>query len=260
MAAPVEKENVVVAIVNDLETGGTDCTRCAVTQVSLHAVRLDTFELMETYSAYVYPYCKKEGINKPKKKALKNKYDEGEEDLMDYEEKALEVSGITMDMLYSMGKPIEEVAGEVCEFIKRNTLPVTINNRPIMVGHNPQFDKGFFQQMMVYTDMWPQFCKVVRGNKDFWGNFQPALVDTIIMCQLALDDDKSINTWKLESMANRLGIDLDDAHNSDADTMASREILKVLVAWMRAKGQGSDSSFGGFAMEKKEKLRDHFRL
>ena len=44
MAAPVEKGNVITAIVYDFETGGLDCTRCAATQISLHAVRLDTFE------------------------------------------------------------------------------------------------------------------------------------------------------------------------------------------------------------------------
>lgn len=73
MAAPVEKGNVVVAIVYDFETGGLDCTKCAATQISLHAVRLDTFEVMEKYQAYIYPYNKKENIGKPKKKVLKNK-------------------------------------------------------------------------------------------------------------------------------------------------------------------------------------------
>lgn len=59
MAAPAEKVNIVTAIVYDFETGGTDCTRCAATQISLHAVRLDTFEVMEKYSSYIYPYNKK---------------------------------------------------------------------------------------------------------------------------------------------------------------------------------------------------------
>ena len=64
MAAPVEKGNVITAIVYDFETGGLDCTRCAATQISLHAVRLDTFEVMEKYSAYIYPYNKKPEICK----------------------------------------------------------------------------------------------------------------------------------------------------------------------------------------------------
>lgn len=59
MAAPIEKTNVVTAIVYDFETGGKECDRCAATQVSLHAVRLDTFEVTGKYSAYIYPYNKK---------------------------------------------------------------------------------------------------------------------------------------------------------------------------------------------------------
>ena len=55
MAAPVEKGNVITAIVYDFETGGLDCTVCAATQISLHAIRLDTFEVMEKYAAYIYP-------------------------------------------------------------------------------------------------------------------------------------------------------------------------------------------------------------
>ena len=55
MAAPVEKGNIVVAIFYDFETGGLDCTKSAATQISLHAVRLDTFEVMAKYNAYIYP-------------------------------------------------------------------------------------------------------------------------------------------------------------------------------------------------------------
>ena len=98
MAAPVEKTNVVTLIVYDFETGGLDCTKNAATQISLHAVRLDTFEVMDKYMAYIYPYAKKNDIGKPKRKVLKNKYDVEEEELMEYDDKALKYSDITMDM------------------------------------------------------------------------------------------------------------------------------------------------------------------
>lgn len=260
MAAPVEKGNVVVAIVYDFETGGLDCTKCAATQISLHAVRLDTFEVMEKYQAYIYPYNKKENIGKPKKKVLKNKYErEDEEELMGYEQKALEYSDITMDMLYSMGVPLQDVCREICDFILRNTLPVVASNKPFLIGQNPLFDKGFLQQIMLYSGLWGEFTKLVRGAKDFFGNFQPAQLDTIILSQLTFDNDKSINTWKLESMAERLGIDLDDAHDADADVTATREIVRVLTARMR-NHDGSDNAVGSLAVEKREKLRNHFKI
>lgn len=260
MAAPVEKSNVVTAIVYDFETGGLDCTRCAATQISLHAVRLDTFEVMEKYQAYISPYNKKTDMGKPKRKVLKSKWDnDTEEELMDYDTKALEISGITMDILYQMGKPLEEVCQEICDFIGRNTLPVVAGNKPFMVGQNPLFDNGFMQQIMLYTGLWGDFCKLVRGHKDFWGNFQPTQLDTILLSQLTFDNDKSISTWKLESMAERLGIDLDDAHDADADVTATREIVRVLTSRMRNEGGGSNA-VGSLVVEKKEKLRDHFKL
>ena len=261
MATPVEKGNVVVAIVYDFETGGLDCTNSAATQISLHAVRLDTFEVMAKYSAYIYPYNKKKDFGKPKRKVLKNKYEDDEEtELMEYGKVALEYSAITMDMLYSLGKPIEDVCREICDFIKANTLPITSTNKPFMVGQNPLFDKGFMQQIMIYTGMYAEFSKLVRGAKDFWGNFQPAQLDTIILAQLALDNDKSITTWKLEASAERLGIDLDDAHDADADVTATREIVRVLTARMREQGNGGGAAIGSLAAEKREKLRDHFKI
>lgn len=260
MAAPTEKSNVVTAIVYDFETGGLDCTRCAATQISLHAVRLDTFEVMEKYQAYIYPYNKKSDFGKPKRKVLKSKWDnDADEELMDYDAKALEYSDISMDMLYKMGQPLEDVCREICDFISRNTFHVVAGNKPFMVGQNPLFDKGFMQQIMLYSGLWGDFCKLVRGAKDFWGNFQPAQLDTIILTQLTFDDDKSVSTWKLEAMAERLGVDLDDAHDADADVTATREIVRVLTSRMRNSTSGNHA-VGELAVEKKEKLRDYFKI
>jgi len=257
MAAPKQKSNVITAIVYDFETGGTDCTKCAATQISLHAVRLDTFEVMDKYNSYIYPYFMKPDIGQPKRKVLKSKYDTEEQELMEYSERASAVSGITMDMLYSMGKPLEDVCDEICEFIENNTFEVVTSNKPFFIGQNPQFDSGFMQQIMLYTDRWGKFIKLVRGNKDFWGNFQMAQLDTIILNQLTFDDDPSIETWKLEAMAERLGIDMDDAHDADADVVATREITRTLTGRMRSKG---GTIINELAEEKREKLRDHFKI
>lgn len=256
MALPTEKSNVVTAIVYDFETGGLDCTKNAATQISMHAVRLDTFEVMGKYNSYIYPYSKKEGVGKPKRKVLKTKYEDDETELMEYEERAMGITGITMDMLFSQGRPIETVCKEIIEFIKSHTFPVPPSNKPFMVGQNPMFDSGFLQQIMLYSNLWGEFCKIVRGAKDFWGNFQPLQLDTIILSQLTFNNDKSVATWKLEAMAERLGIDLDDAHDADADVTATREIVRALTARMREEG----GAVGSLAVEKKDKLRNHFKI
>ena len=77
---------------------------------------------------------------------------------------------------------------------------------------------------------------------------------------MTFDNDKSITTWKLEAMAERLGIDLDDAHDADADVTATREIVRVLTARMREQSSGGGNAVGSLSAEKKEKLRDHFKI
>lgn len=257
MAAPKQKSNIITAIVYDFETGGLDCTKCAATQISLHAVRLDTFKVIGKYNSYIQPYYKKPDVGKPKRKVLKNKYDNEEQELMDYTERAMAVSGITMDVLNTMGKPLEDVCDEICDFIEGHTFDVVAGNKPFFIGQNPMFDMGFMQQIMMYTDRWPRFIKLVRGTKDFFGNFQMAQLDTILLNQLTFDDDPSVETWKLEAMAERLGIDMDDAHDADADVVATREIVRTLTGRMRSKGGGTDNEL---AKEKHEKLRDHFKI
>lgn len=259
MAAPTEKGNTVVAIVYDFETGGLDFAKSAATQISLHAVRLDTFEVIGKYQAYIYPYHYKENMGKPKRKTLKSKYDDDVAPLMEYSDKSMQVSGLTMDILYQHGKPLETVCTEICDFIENNTLPIVATHKPFMVGQNPSFDKGFMQQIMLYAGLWGRFTKLVRGDNDFWGNFQPTQLDTIILSQLALNDDKSFSSWRLEAVSEKLGIDLDDAHDADADVTATREVVRILTARMRD-SNGDGNAVGSLSTEKKDKLRNHFKI
>ena len=254
-----EKSTIITAFVFDFETGGLDPQKCAATQLSVHAVRLDTFEVMETYNMYFYPYDYK-SLEKPARKVLKSKYDQEETKPMLYEKRALEYSAITMDMLNNLGTDLNEACNELIEFFKRNTFNVTKSNKPILVGQNVLFDMGFLTQILLYTDLWGEFTKIVRGIKDYWGNFQPYYIDTICLSQLAMAHDKSVNSWKLELEAERLGVELDDAHDADADVTATREILRTLTARMRMEDSGNDSALHSMVDNKKEKTREHFKI
>lgn len=261
MAAPKEKSNVVTAIVFDFETGGLDVQKCGATQISMHAVRLDTFEVMDTMNMYILPYHYQAGLDRPVRKVLKSKYDmqEGSDSMMTYTQKALDVSGITMEILDARGVELKTVCESIIDFIQRNTLPVSKNNKPILVGQNVLFDIGMMQQIMLYTGMYEKFSKIVDGNTDFWGHFQPYYIDTIVLAKLAFDHDKSIATWKLEMTAERLGIEMDDAHDADADVVATRDIVRVLTARMR-NADGASNAIGALSAERKDKLRNHFKI
>ena len=102
MAAPKSEPTVFVGIVLDFETGDLDPQNGACTQIAMKAVRLDTWEVIDTYMNYIYPYKHKSDIlGKTRKKVLKNKREIEEEEgqLMKYEEAALTYSDISMDML-----------------------------------------------------------------------------------------------------------------------------------------------------------------
>ena len=100
--APKTEQKIYTGIGLDFETGGLDCRECACTQISLQAVRFDTWQVMERYEAYVAPYCRQDA-GLPKKKVLRTRHEQAREENvpMKYEQTALNYSGITMDMLRS---------------------------------------------------------------------------------------------------------------------------------------------------------------
>ena len=117
------EQKIYTGIGLDFETGGLDCRECACTQISLQAVRFDTWQVMERYEAYVAPYCRQDA-GLPKKKVLRTRHEQAREENvpMKYEQTALNYSGITMDMLRSQGADIRKIAETLIAFARRNTL------------------------------------------------------------------------------------------------------------------------------------------
>lgn len=258
--AALKETPYLVAFTLDFETGDLKCQTGACTQIAIHATRLDTFENIGSYVKYIYPYHKKEIAGaKVKKKVLKKKNDEPELFLMDYENKALEYSAITMDMLYDQGEKIEIVAQEVLDFMESMTPEKTSkSNKPFLIGQNTLFDVGFLQQMMEYAGLSKEFAKLVRGQVDFYGNFQPLVIDTIVMGQLSMCHLPNINSYKLEIMCENLGVELDDAHDANADVAATTNVVSVLTNRLRCV-DGTPTG-GALALSKAEKSRKHFKI
>ena len=259
MAASSQETYVPVGLTIDFETGGLKCQTSACTQIAIHATRLDTFEKIGSYVSYIAPYNRKEisGATK-KRKVLKSIYDKDDQTPMDYEPKALEYSAITKDMLENNGKPIEVVAREVLEFIKANTPKCAKNVKPFLIGQNIGFDEGFFCQMMEYAGLMPEVKKLLRGHEDFYGNWHPLCLDTILLGQLALCHLPNINSYNLEIMCENLGIELDDAHDADADVVATTNVAAVLTQRMRS--VGGEYEGDELAVSKAEKSRKHFKI
>lgn len=261
MAAPKEKSKIITAFVIDFETGCGECQVSGATQLSAHAVRLDTFEVIGTFNHYIKPYHKMP-IPNMKVRKLKTKYaiEAEKHELMDYDWDMMKTyTGITRDLLDTEGEDLEVVVQAFIDFVKANTFDVSKNNYPILVGQNILFDEGFLTQILVHTGKWEEFTKLVRGTYDFWGNFQPYFIDTILLSQLASCHKNDVNSWSLGSLCEYYGIDLVDAHNADADVEGTEEILKHHARRMRNDGDMEDDE-SGIVEQKKTKKREHFKI
>lgn len=254
MAAPVVEPKIYTAIGLDFETGGLDCTRCACTQIAVQAIRLDTLETFERYAAYIAPYHKQD-LGAAKRKVLKTKHElQQPGERMDYEQVALDYSNITMDMLINMGADMKDVAADIIRFVQKSTLSKGAQAKPFIIGQNIAFDIGFLTQLMSYAGLSKEYEKVFAGKKDFYGNFQPLYIDTILLSRLVLAADQSMTSYKLEMIAERLGVALDDAHDAAADVAATLDIVRICSARMR-NNEGVLSE-----VSRQEKTRDHFKI
>jgi DNA polymerase III alpha subunit (gram-positive type) len=59
-------------------------------------------------------------------------------------------------------------------------------------------------------------------------------------------------------MCEHLGIDLDDAHDADADVTATANVVQVLSQRMRNSGGFADAE--ALTLNKAEKSRKHFKI
>ena len=251
MAAPKVEPKIFTAIVLDFETGGLDSKDSAITQIAMQAVRMDSWELLESYQNYITPYNQQDHL---KRKVLKTRQQLEIQIPMKYEAKALEYSGVTMDMLHSRGVELSVVANEVIEFVKRNTLSKGAQCKPIIIGQNITFDIGFLQQMMNYTGLAKEFAKIFAGTTDFYGNFQPYYLDTLTLGRMAFAHRTDITSYKLELLAERFGIELDDAHDAQADVSATLNIAAVCASRLKQEA-GTVTTIA-----KGEKTRNHFKI
>ncbi|MCS2956832.1 hypothetical protein NXX53_06025 [Bacteroides salyersiae] len=69
----------------------------------MQAVRLDTWEQTDRYVQYIYPY-EKQDIGGARRKVLRNRHEQEERTLMDYQPEALNYSGISMEQARTAGR------------------------------------------------------------------------------------------------------------------------------------------------------------
>lgn len=252
-----KEEQVYTACILDTETGGLDPSTCAITQLSCQMMRLDTFEIIGVFDEYIKPYPKGTfNLNPIKKLRTKREIDKEEESFFEYNQRALDVTGLSVEFLKKNGKDIFEVADNFIEFITKWTLGKSKAFKPIIVGQNIPFDINFLFHFFIYTGKMKEFASIFQGDKDIYGNFRPTLLDTLPLSRLVFANDPEMTTHKLEVIAEKLKIELVDAHSSMADVEATSGIFTIFANRMRNGLEGDNSNL----IKQAEKTRKHFKI
>ena len=254
-----KEEKYTVAFTMDFETGGFDCQNSACTQIAVHAVRIDTFETIARFVRYIKPYHKKIDKGGKQRKILVPKLDieEAENEYLEYNESAAKVSGITFDMLEEKGDSIEIVARDLVQFIKDYRTGVGKRCKSFFIGQNITFDLGFLQHLFEYGGQIKEYENLLRGNNDFYGNYMPMYVDTLALGYLAFGNKPEIQSFNLSNLIDMFGLELNDAHDADADVTATTNVCMSCTQRMRS--EDGDTS-NALVVTKKEKTRNHFKI
>lgn len=215
-------------IVFDFETGGLDCNTNAITELAGIAIEGDGLKEIGRMNRLVSPYYKV------------------------YDKKALELTGISMDLLKNEGVELKVVAEEFLQLMEKSVLHNKQNCKTILVGHNVLFDISFLHELLsTIGDSSKLMEKYLDGQKDKWGHYQPRYIDTMNLSKQKWGCVE-MKDWKLETCLNKGGVELIDGHRSINDVMGTKELFVEMCLRLRSSGGGEEVS--------KIRTRDYFRL
>lgn len=216
----------------DFETGGFDANKNPATEVGLISFKNDIFEEISRYKSYIKPYDKENGL--------------------EYTQKALDFTGLSIDKLEKEGQKYIKVVNDlIAEFKKANTAG-NKTKKPILLGHNIAFDIPFLMQLfdLVGKDL----SEFLDGKLDNKSRFIPAYFDTMWDARRRWPEmKKEIKNHKLETVTEKLGIRLEDAHEALADVEATMEVYKYFTKNLR-----NSQNISNIANNNKEKSREQY--
>jgi len=222
-------------LVIDFETGGFDYNTCAITQVALIILEGKSLIQLNEYNSYITPYDK------------------------EYEQGALTATNISLDKLKKEGKDAKIVAKEL-EAILSRYASRSNKDKLIWVGHNPLFDIGFFNVFMKQFSK--QSIDKYFTGKPFDNFFIPDNIDTILLARIAFErETMSSASYKLQSVCERLGVELTDAHDAMNDTVATKNVFNIFANKLKEKVINKDKTLieAGFTSQSTTPLGNRFR-
>lgn len=219
-------------VILDTETSGLKSQTNAITEIAMVAIAGDTLREIGRYESKVeYQY----------------------NHALVYDQRALDITGITIDDLLNSGLPIKEVVDKTIElFEKANKHGIGKFSKLVLVGHNFGFDVGFLQA--IFNHCKKDLSKYVTGRDDFYGKFQPEYIDTLSLSWMKWQDDETMNDFKLGTVVEKAGLELSDAHRAMNDVLANKDVFVSFANDLRVDNSGVQG------MNRKTRNRAHFQF
>lgn len=183
-------------IVFDCETGGLDHNKNPITQIALLTLDGSTLKEINRFETFIAPY-----------------------DNLKIEKVTLEITGFTMKEIES-GVSKKEAVNLLSDYIKSSTTNYHPSNKPIMVGHNVQFDMGFIGSLFE------------REGKDIYEIVSRTQVDTMVLAKM-YSPKKSNKSIRLGNVCEWFDIELKNAHSAMPDVIATAELFKTFTNTLR---------------------------
>lgn len=214
----------------DVETGGFDATKHGVTEIAMVGIKGDTFEKIDIVSTFIKPYG------------------------LQYQDEALKFTGITYEDMES-GVSIQEAVNEMITLLERADYnPRNKGSKPILVSHNSAFDRAFLIQMFSLTKKLDLLEKHTFGKKDFFGNYQPEMLDSQFLAKASYGGDPDMANYKLTTCMEKSGIALTDGHRAINDTVGMKDMVVKLFGRLRNEGSAEVDN----EIQAATRFRNHF--
>lgn len=211
-------------IVADSETGGLpnkdkrafyDIALC---EFAFVVIDIQAMKIVEEWSVLYKPY--KDGL--------------------EYNAKALEVNGLTVEQLQTNGEDVKAIYMTMVSLLKKYKNP---RIGAVLAGHNFQpFDMPFLVNMF-------EFC-----GDNIW-NYVTFVEDTMKLAWYRATEQEN---YKLGTCCRMEGVDLVDAHRALADTKANALLLLKYISYLR--GSGVNDAAVAAPKMKPSSFRETFQL
>lgn len=184
-------------VVFDTETGGLDCLKNPLLEVSFFVVDSKNFSIKEKLDFLIKPY----------------------DDLV-VTKGALNANGISMAEVEADGLLKKDAYKKIVAMLKSANPGRTAFTRPILVAHNTPFDIGFMEALFSsFNDSIFNYC-----------------IKQYICTQLECKKLEVLPNLKLKTCCEYFGIDLINAHRASGDTAATVKLLEALINRTRNSG------------------------